>query len=62
MWARALYEGKHDGHHRGAEAAIVGLAVQAGARAVERDLLPHHGHRHHPPALPRLVELRHMHA
>jgi len=58
--ARAQHEVELDGHHRGAEAAVVGLAVQARARAVERHLLPHHGHRHHPPALPRLVELRHL--
>lgn len=59
--ARAQHEAEPDGHHRGAEAPVVGLAVQAGARAVERHLLPHHGHRHRPPALPRLVELRHLH-
>lgn len=59
--ARAQHEAEPDGHHRRAEAPVVGLAVQAGARAVERHLLPHHGHRHRPPALPRLVELRHLH-
>lgn len=60
--ARPQHEGHPDGHHRGAEAAVVGLAVQLRAGAVERHLLPHHGHRHHAPAPPRLIELRHLHA
>jgi hypothetical protein len=59
--ARAQHEGEPDGHHSRAEAAVVGLAVQARARAVERDLRPHHGHRHHAAALPRLVKLPHLH-
>jgi hypothetical protein len=59
--ARTQHESEPDGHHSRAEAAVVGLAVQARARAVERDLLPHHGHRHHAPAFPRLVKLLHLH-
>lgn len=46
--------------HRRRWSSVLGAAPQTRAAAVKRNLPAPHRHRHHPPALPRLVELLHL--